>query len=110
MDIGVAPYRGGEPFYFSPLKIYEYMASGLPVVASDVGDLARVVRHGETGLICPPDDPAALAAALGRLADDPASARRMGRAGRAQVFERHTWAGVAWRVLALAGRAPKAAA
>jgi glycosyltransferase involved in cell wall biosynthesis len=110
MDVAVAPYRGGDPFYFSPLKIYEYMASGLPVVASDVGDLADVVRHGETGLVCPPDDPAALAVALAQLAGDPTVARRMGRVGRAKVLERHTWAGVAARVHAHAGRAAKAAA
>src|SRR5690606_35992876 len=78
MDIAVAPYHGDQPFYFSPLKIYEYMAAGLPVVASDVGDLAALVRHGETGLLCPPGDPPALAAALARLAGDPAAARRMG--------------------------------
>lgn len=104
MDIAVAPYAGDQPFYFSPLKIYEYMASGLPVVASDVGDLADVVRHGETGLICPPDDPGALAAALAELAGDPQGARRMGQAGRALVLGDHTWAGVAARVLALANR------
>ncbi|MFT3691068.1 glycosyltransferase family 4 protein [Paenirhodobacter sp.] len=100
MDIAVAPYAGDQPFYFSPLKIYEYMASGLPVVASDVGNLAQVVRHGETGLICPPDDPAALASALARLAGDRAAARRMGAAGRAEALRDHTWAGVAARVLA----------
>jgi glycosyltransferase involved in cell wall biosynthesis len=86
------------------------MAAGLPVVASDVGDLATLVRDGETGLVCPPDDPAALAAALAALADDPAAARRMGCAGRARVLERHTWTGVAARVLALAGLAPAEAA
>ena len=105
MDIAVAPYAGDQPFYFSPLKIYEYMASGLPVVASDVGDLAQVVQHGETGLICPPDDPAALAAALAELARDPAAARRMGQAGRGIVLRDHTWAGVADRILRLSVRA-----
>ncbi|MFV0493011.1 MAG: glycosyltransferase family 4 protein [Pseudorhodobacter sp.] len=104
MDIAVAPYAGDQPFYFSPLKVYEYMASGLPVVASDVGDLAGLVRHGETGLICAPDDPAALARALARLADNPALARRMGAMGRRYVLARHSWAGVAARILALATR------
>ena len=103
MDIAVAPYAGDQPFYFSPLKVYEYMAAGLPVVASDVGDLRRVVRHGETGLICPPDDPAALAAALAELARDPQAARRMGAEGRQIVLRNHTWAEVAARVLRLAG-------
>lgn len=102
MDIAVAPYAGDQPFYFSPLKIYEYMAAGLPVVASRVGDLARVVRHGRTGLLCPPGDPAALADALAELAGDPQAARRMGQAGRGIVLRDHTWPGVAARVLRLA--------
>ncbi|MGS1097170.1 glycosyltransferase family 4 protein (plasmid) [Aquamicrobium terrae] len=102
MDIAVAPYAGNQPFYFSPLKIYEYMASGLPVVASDVGDLAQVVRHGRTGLLCPPDDPTALAGALAELAGNPQAARRMGQAGREIVLHDHTWARVAARVLRVA--------
>ncbi|PZQ50693.1 MAG: glycosyltransferase family 1 protein [Rhodovulum sulfidophilum] len=101
MDIAVAPYASDQPFYFSPLKIYEYMAAGLPVVASRVGDLATLVRPGETGLLCAPDDPAALAAALAALARDPAAARAMGAAGRAHVLRHHTWAGVAERLIAL---------
>lgn len=104
MDIAVAPYAGDQPFYFSPLKIYEYMASGLPVVASDVGDLARLVRHGETGLICAPDSPAAMADALEKLAADPELARRFGTSGRRIVLERHRWADVAMRVLRLSAR------
>ncbi|MFV0384477.1 glycosyltransferase family 4 protein [Paracoccus sp. (in: a-proteobacteria)] len=104
MDIAVAPYASGQPFYFSPLKIYEYMASGLPVVASNVGDLARLVRHDQTGLICPPDDPAAMARALHRLAHAPDEARRMGAAGRRIVLARHRWSDVAQRILRLSCR------
>jgi glycosyltransferase involved in cell wall biosynthesis len=103
MHVGVAPYRGGEPFYFSPLKLYEYMAAGLPVVASRVGDLPDLVTGWRIGLACPPDDPAALASALARLAMAPAAARRMGEAARAEVLAHHTWDGVAARVLAWAG-------
>lgn len=103
MDIAVAPYASDQPFYFSPLKVYEYMASGLPVVASDVGDLGQVVRHGETGLLCRPDDPGALAEALAALAADPARAQAMGAAGRALVLRDHTWAGTAARIVRLAG-------
>jgi glycosyltransferase involved in cell wall biosynthesis len=78
-------------FYFSPLKLYEYMAEGLAVVASDAGEIAGLVRHGQTGLLCPPGDAGALAAALLRLARDPVSRVRRGAAARAQA-ERHTWA------------------
>lgn len=109
MDVAVAPYRADEPFYFSPLKIYEYMAAGLPVVASDVGDLGLLVEEGETGRLCPPSDPEALAAVLAALAAAPRDRQRMGATGRDRVLAHHTWAGVADRVLA-AVAAMKAAA
>lgn len=68
-----------------PLTVLEAMASGLPVVATDVGDNSRLVVHGETGLIVPPRDPRALAEALARLLDDAPMRRRFGQAGRARV-------------------------
>lgn len=98
-DVGIAPYSAAQEFYFSPLKLYEYMGARLPVIASDVGDLARIVTHGETGLICPPDDPRALADAIAALARDPDRARRMGAAGHRQVVARHTWQANAGTVL-----------
>lgn len=102
MDVGTAPYGASEAFYFSPLKIYEYMAAGLPVVASRTGHLAELVEDGRTGLIVPPDAPRALADALSELAAGGDAARAMGAAGRARVLADHTWAGVAERVLTLA--------
>jgi sugar transferase (PEP-CTERM/EpsH1 system associated) len=65
--------------------ILEAMASGLPVVATDVGGNAELVDEGSTGLIVPPADPQALAAAIGRLASDPGRAAAMGRAGRTRA-------------------------
>jgi glycosyltransferase involved in cell wall biosynthesis len=65
-----------------PNAILEAMAAGRPVVASAVGGVPDVVTDGVTGLLVPPEDPAALAAALTRLADDPALADRMGVAAR----------------------------
>ena len=66
----------------------EAMARGRPVVASGVGGVDSVVEDGETGLIVPPADSAALAESVARLLADPAAARRMGEAGRAVVRER----------------------
>lgn len=65
----------------------EAMAAGRAVVASDVGGLGETVVHERTGLLVPPDDPEALAAALARLADDPELRGRLGRAGPARVGE-----------------------
>lgn len=90
MDVGVAPYAQVPDFYFSPLKIYEYMATGLAVVGSDAGEIATLVRDGQTGVICPPEDATALACALMRLARDPGLRGRLGAAARAAV-ECHTW-------------------
>ena len=72
--VAVAPYPDGQDQYFSPLKVLEYSAAALPVVASDVGQLGDLVHDGVTGLLVPPSDPAALAAAVDglELVEDPA--------------------------------------
>lgn len=68
------------------LAAAEAQAAGLPVIAADASSLPEIVKDGETGLLVPPGDAAALAAALRRLLDDPALARRLGAAGRARVL------------------------
>lgn len=68
--------------------ILEAMACGLPVVATRVGGNAELVQHGETGLVVPSDDLAAMAQALGRLAQQPQEAARLGAAGRSAVEAR----------------------
>jgi glycosyltransferase involved in cell wall biosynthesis len=68
-----------------PNVVLEAMASSRPVVASDVAAVSTAVGHGHTGLLVRPGDPAALAAALTSLVDDPARRLTMGRAGRAVV-------------------------
>lgn len=102
MDCAVAPYDDLPGFYFSPLKVYEYMAAGLPIVASAVGQLRSLLREGETALLVPPGDAGALTAALRRLAGEPRLRDRLGGAARAKVLRYHTWEAAARRVLALA--------
>lgn len=113
LDVALAPYpRPEHDFYFSPLKLFEYMACGVPVVASRLGQIDEVVRDGETGLLVAPGDAAALAAACRRLLDDPELARRLGAAAAAEVSRRYTWDANAARVveLALDAREARAAA
>ena len=74
------------------LPAVEAMACGVPLVATTGGALPEVVgRQGETGLLVPPNDPGALAAAIGRLLDDPELRARLGEAGRRRVLHRFTW-------------------
>ena len=99
MDIAVAPYPADRDFYFSPLKILEYMAAGLPVVASAVGDIPAVVQHERTGILVPPGDIDALSDAMLRLARHPQLRHQLAVAARAQVTARHTWDLVAQRII-----------
>jgi glycosyltransferase involved in cell wall biosynthesis len=64
-------------------SVLDAMAAGLPVVATRVGGVPEIVRDGETGLLVPPRDPEALAAAMARLAEEPALRERLGAGGRA---------------------------
>ncbi len=68
-----------------PVSVLEAMAGELPVVASDVGGVSELVVDGETGLLVPPGDEAALGTALGRLVQDRDLRRRLGAAGRARA-------------------------
>lgn len=99
--VAVAPYPEltGSAQYFSPLKVYEYAAAGLPVVASAVGQLPEVVLPGTTGLLVPPSEPEVLATAINELLADPERAQRMGDAGRSLMLRQHTWDHVLGRVI-----------
>jgi len=100
-------YRAADLFVLPTLAdifphvVQEAMAAGLPVVASDVGAISEAVRNGETGLLTPPGDTAALAAALDRLAGDAALRRVMGARGRAWAEQEYDSAANARRILAI---------
>jgi glycosyltransferase involved in cell wall biosynthesis len=102
VDVAVAPYAADDAFYFSPLKLLEYLAAARPVVAAEVGDIGHCVRRGETGWLYPPGDAAALAGAIREVLADPGHAAELGRAGRAHVCAEHTWERVARSVVELA--------
>ncbi|MCA9063584.1 MAG: glycosyltransferase family 4 protein [Planctomycetaceae bacterium] len=99
LDIAVAPYDSADGFYFSPLKVYEYMACGLAVVASATGQLSNLVQDGINGILVPPGDRARLAESLLKLARTPSTRRRLGEAARQSVVEHHSWQSVLERIL-----------
>ena len=84
----------------APLALLEAMAAGVPVVATRVGGVPELVPEG-TGLLVAPGDPAALAAAIGRLLDDPALARAQAAAARRHVVAGGGAAAMVDRTLAL---------
>jgi glycosyltransferase involved in cell wall biosynthesis len=90
-DVFVLPSR----FEGFPLSVVEAMLAGLPVVASAVGSMPESVREEETGLLVPPEDPHALAAALRRLLDRTDLRSDLGRRGRELALERFTAAAMA---------------
>ncbi|MEX1019262.1 MAG: ABC transporter transmembrane domain-containing protein [Litorilinea sp.] len=102
MDVGVAPYPPLEDFYFSPLKVYEYMAAGLPTVASQIGQITDLIQHGHNGLLVRAGAVDELVDALQMLRNDAAQAARLARAARATIEEAHTWDHVAARIQQLA--------
>jgi alpha-maltose-1-phosphate synthase len=100
-DAAAAPYPAdvaGQDDYFSPLKVYEYMAASLPIIASAVGQIPAILEHGRTGILVQPGEPTAVAEALTRLAADPDLRERLGAAARADAVQRFSWDGVLTRI------------
>jgi glycosyltransferase involved in cell wall biosynthesis len=99
MDVTVAPYPQSEDFYFSPLKVYEYMAAGLPVVASNIGQIPEVIEDRVNGLLVTPGDRVALEDALEQLWRSPVLRARLGATARATILQHHTWERVVEQIL-----------
>ncbi len=98
-SVAVAPFNtAAHPalraagFFWSPLKVFEYMAAALPVVTINIPPLNQIVRHGIEGLLYPEGDTDALAAAIAYLLDHPDEASAMGEHGRERVTAHFSWA------------------
>jgi glycosyltransferase involved in cell wall biosynthesis len=100
MDVATAPYPAAAGHYFSPLKLYEYLAVGRPVVASRIGQTAALLGETEAALLVQPGDVQALTAALLRVAQHPALAETLAR-NAAVEGRRHDWADNARKVVSL---------
>lgn len=93
-DILVAPHvpnPDGSPFFGSPTKIFEYMAMGRAIVASNLGQIGGVLDDGRSALLTKPGDVDSLAAALAKLTADAALRRGLGEAARRDAVRHHTW-------------------
>ncbi len=91
--------------YASPLKLFEYMAAGKPIVAPDQPNIREVLVDGETALLFDADDPATMWLAVRRLLEDLDLRARLGAAAREEIMRRdRTWRGNAARTLALKQR------
>jgi glycosyltransferase involved in cell wall biosynthesis len=103
LDVAAMPYPDAEHYAtaMSPLKLFEYMAAGLPIVATDLPSLREVLEDGENALLAPPGDPEALAGRLARLLEDEGAASALGERARRSAA-RYTWERRAERALALA--------
>lgn len=87
--------------------VIEAQAAGVPVVATPVGGVRENVRDGETGVVVPPDDPVALAAAVNRLLEDRAEARRLAEAARDRALARYGLPRMVAETIALYGAPPE---
>lgn len=99
-DILLMPYTAETPThrYMSPMKMFEYMAAGRPIIASDFPVLREVLHPGENSLLVTPSDPQALLEAIIRLQADPQLAERLGQQARHDV-EPFTWERRASRII-----------
>ena len=84
-----------------PLKLFEAMACGVPVIVTDLPGQADIVTLNACGIVVPPNDPEAIAAAVARLAAEPDRARSMGARARAGAVERYSWDAAAARTHAI---------
>ncbi len=93
-DVLVSPHvpnPDGSPFFGSPTKLFEYMAMGKAIVASNLEQIGEVLDHGRTAWLVTPGDVEQLADGIRRLALDPTLRRVLGDAARREVVDRYTW-------------------
>jgi glycosyltransferase involved in cell wall biosynthesis len=102
MDVAVVPYRKIRDFYFSPLKLFEYMAVGRPTIAAALGQISEIVEHEKTGWLYPAGDEEKLVEGLATLLYTPELASRIGKTARRKILDEYTWKGVATKVVDIA--------
>ncbi len=91
MDVAVAPYKPLDPFYFSPLKVFEYMAACLPIVASKIGQLTELIEDSKNGILITPGNPKAMARAFEKLLSNLDLCKLMGQEAGNCALDNYTW-------------------
>ncbi|WP_420643985.1 glycosyltransferase family 4 protein [Candidatus Leptofilum sp.] len=92
-DVVTVPYpKLPQEMWFSPLKLYEYMAAGKAIVASSAGQIKNVIRHNENGLLVAPGEVADLADASLHLLQNEAERTRLGQNAQLEAEKEHAWA------------------
>jgi len=91
MDIVLAPYPKLAFFYYSPVKIFEYMAAGKAVISTDIGQIREIITNGVDGLLCPPGNLAAIETAVEDLLRSPSTRRSLGENAAKAIANQHTW-------------------
>lgn len=84
-----------------PVKLFEYMAAGLPVIASKEGESAEFVRESDGGILVDPLQPGEIEEAIVALMNDPSRAEAMGKRGRQLIFDKYNWEKESEKLLAL---------
>ena len=91
-DIAVAPYpKMVHEMWLSPIKLFEYMASGIAIIASGIGQLTDVVKDGYNGLLVPPGDTSAMASAMKKLIEDSDLRSQLGQHARDDAVNKYSW-------------------
>jgi glycosyltransferase involved in cell wall biosynthesis len=91
MDVALVMAEPDSAFHYSPLKLAEYLAAGLPVIAPRVAQCTERLRDGVDALLVTPGDANALKEALEYLRDDPTKRTALGRRARAAAEDRWSW-------------------
>jgi glycosyltransferase involved in cell wall biosynthesis len=85
------PNPDGTPFFGSPTKLFEYMAMGKGIIASDLDQIGEVLEHDQTAWMVQPGDTESLMLGLKILIDNPEIGKRLGEAARREVVAKYTW-------------------
>jgi glycosyltransferase involved in cell wall biosynthesis len=91
MDIVLAPYPKLDFFYYSPVKVFEYMACGKALITTDIGQISEIIQNGETGVLTTPNDINDVIENINHLIRDDKLRRKIGNKARMEIEKKHTW-------------------